>query len=75
MSFLFFRSDDMYIKTHSCQVNLRYSHNHDIATPAALKYRDSAAAVRKLFEELFKNNHSPSLALQTYKFHLKQKWR
>lgn len=53
---------------------MRFIHNHDQGTSASLRHRVPSEAITRIFEDLFLKNHSPSSALQSYKFDLKSKY-
>lgn len=51
-------------------VRLNFSHNHPIHCADALKHRDVINEVKKIFINLYESLHSPSSALNAYKYDL-----
>ena len=55
------------------EVTLIYTHNHSIASANAVKFNDVSEETKRIFLELFQNDHSASSAYEEYKNYLLKK--
>ncbi|XP_073416022.1 uncharacterized protein [Dendrobates tinctorius] len=66
------RSKDKLLSTHPCVICINHEHNHAICAADALRFRRPSPEVEEVFRILFAKGHSPSTALQSYKFDLQE---
>ncbi|XP_073444625.1 uncharacterized protein [Dendrobates tinctorius] len=68
------RSKDKLLSTHPCVICINHEHNHAIYAADALHFRRPSPEVEEVFRILFAKGHSPSTALQSYKFDLQEQF-
>lgn len=67
------RSGDPHIEDgYFLHVNLRNEHNHKLASPEVMRWRDVSNETIEKLHELFKSGHSPSSALKIIKYNLQE---
>lgn len=67
------RSGDPHIEDgYFLHVNLRNEHNHKLASPEVMRWRDVSNETIEKLEELYKSGHTPSSALKTIKYNLQE---
>ncbi|XP_073433700.1 uncharacterized protein [Dendrobates tinctorius] len=68
------RSKDKLLSTHPCVICINHEHNHAIYAADPLRFRRPSPEVEEVFRSLFAKGHSPSTALQSYKFDLQEQF-
>ncbi|XP_077119077.1 uncharacterized protein LOC143775119 [Ranitomeya variabilis] len=68
------RTKDKLLSTHPCVISINHDHNHAIFAADALRFRRPSPEVEEVFRILFAKGHSPSSALQSYKFDLQEQF-
>ena len=55
--------NNMMISSHPLEININFTHNHVVNSAESLSFRRVKEEVREKILELFKDGHSPALAL------------